>query len=177
MSVTQRQNDAYGLSQPVIKGAPAPIISRRSPGVSDFATPGTIWTNILTNQVYILASIVANSATWIAVAPAGGAGVFTSLTVNPGPTSLTGAVTLPAGNLTLTAGNVVLTLGDLRLNATRAITWSNGVSILTGPGDPNGVLLGVQGSLYLRTDGDDADNRAYINTDGISAWAGITTTD
>lgn len=189
MSVALRQNDVYGLSQPIVRGAPTPIISRRSPGVADFATPGTVWTNILTNQVYILASIVANSATWIAVAPAGGAGVFTSLTVNPGPTNLTGAVNMPAGNLTLTAGNilltlgsltltqgnVVLTLGDLQLNANRVITWSNGISILTGAGDPNGIVLGVQGSLYLRTDGDDVDNRAFINTDGISTWAGITT--
>jgi hypothetical protein len=182
MSVALRQNDVYGLSQPIVRGAPTPIISRRSPAVSDFATPGTVWTNILTNQVYILASIVANSATWIQVAPGGGAGVFTSLTVTPGPTSLTGNVTMPAGNLlltngniTVTAGNVVLTLGDLQLNANRVITWSNGISILTGTGDPNGIVLGAQGSLYLRTDGDDVDNRAFINTDGISTWAGITT--
>lgn len=175
MSVALRQNDVYGLSQPVIKGAPSPIISRRSPAASDFATPGTVWTNILTNQVYILASIVANSATWIAVAPAGGAGVFSSLTVTPGPTSLTGAVTMPNGNLTLTAGDVILTLGDIRMNPNRSIIWTTGVAILQGAGDPNGGILGTQGSLYLRTDGAAADERAYINTDGLSAWTAILT--
>lgn len=209
MSVTQRQNDVYGLSQPIIKTAPFPINSQRSPVASDFATPGTIWVNKLTNQVYILASIVANSATWISAA--GGPAIFSSLTVTPGPISLTGTttintagaanttigaggtgaviignatgnVTIPAGNLTLTtgnltltAGNVVLTLGDLQLNANRVITWSNGISILTGAGSPDGVVLGTQGSLYLRTDGDNVNNRAFINTDGVSAWTGITT--
>jgi len=203
MSVAIRQNDVYGLSQPIVRGAPTPIISKRSPGVSDFATPGTVWTNILTNQVYILASIVANSATWVSVA--GGAGVFSSLTVTPGPINLTGTTnintagaavtsigvggtgavhignatgntTISAGNLTLTAGNLALTLGDIHLNAARAIIWDLGVAIIQGAGDPNGAVLGTQGTLFLRTDGTGVGDRAYINTDGISTWAAITTT-
>lgn len=103
MSVAQRNNVAYGLSQALINEAPTPIISKRSPTTSDFATPGTIWTNILTSQVYILASIVANSATWVSAS--GGAGVFSSLTVTPGPISLTGATSInTTGNATTTIG-------------------------------------------------------------------------
>lgn len=132
MSVTQRQNDAYGLSQPIIKVSPAPIVSRRSPSVSDFAAPGTIWTNILTNQVYILASIVANAATWVAVA--GGAAAFTSLTVTPGPISLTGATTInTAGNATTTIG----TGGTGLVNIGNATSGTN----ISGPLSASGGVI------------------------------------
>lgn len=138
MSVTQRQNISYGLTQPLIPGAPAPIISRRAPTVSDFATPGTIWTNILTNQVYILASIVANSATWVSVA--GGAGVFASLTVTPGPISLTGATTInTAGNATTsigTGGTGLVNIGNATsgTNISGPLTSSGGAIALNDAG-------------------------------------------
>ena len=47
--------------------------------------------------------------------------------------------------------------------------------VLCGNGDPNAVVTATQGSLYLRTDGSSTSTRAYINTNGGTAWTAITT--
>jgi len=44
-----------------------------------------------------------------------------------------------------------------------------------GTGDPNGVLTAGQGSFYQRTDGSGTNDRAYINTDGATAWTAVVT--
>jgi hypothetical protein len=133
MSVAQRQNVSYGLSQPLITNNPTPVISKRSPTVSDFAVPTTIWTNILTSQVYILASIIANSATWVSVA--GGAGAFASLTVTPGPISLTGATSInTTGGATTTIGTGGTGLVNIG-NATSGTAISG--SLITSGGTVN----------------------------------------
>jgi hypothetical protein len=222
MSVRQRQNVAYGLSQPLIPEAPAPIAAHRSPTTTDYAAIGTVWSNTLTSQVYILASIIANVATWILVTAGGGAGAFASLTVTPGPISLTGTTTIntagaaatsignaastttilgptninqtgaattninaagtgavnignATGNVTIPAGNLVLTNGDISLNPAANIEWRGLSGIFAGTGDPNGIVFAPQGSLYLRDDGSGVNNRAYINTDGVSTWTAIVT--
>jgi len=51
----------------------------------------------------------------------------------------------------------------------------NGVSLLAGAGDPDTVVTAAQGSLFLRTDGNSTSTRAYINTDGATAWTNIVT--
>jgi hypothetical protein len=50
-----------------------------------------------------------------------------------------------------------------------------GVKIHSGAGDPNAVVSAVKGSLYLNTTGSSTSTRAYINTDGATAWTAITT--
>lgn len=222
MSVRQRQNVAYGLNQPLNIESPSPIAALRNPTTTDYATIGTIWSNTVTSTVFILASIIANVATWIQVAAGAGAGVFTSLTVTPGPISLTGTTTIntagtaatsignatstttilgtvnvnstgagatningagtgavtignATGNVTIPAGNLVLTNGDISMNPAAAIQWRGLSSIFAGNGDPNTVVFAPQGSLFLRDDGSGTANRAYINTDGVSAWTAITT--
>jgi hypothetical protein len=42
-----------------------------------------------------------------------------------------------------------------------------------GTGNPNGVHQGFVGDLFSRTDGS-ANNRLYMNTNGVSAWAAMT---
>jgi hypothetical protein len=49
------------------------------------------------------------------------------------------------------------------------------VRLIPGTGDPNGVVSGGQGSLFLRIDGSTTNDRAYINTNGGTAWTAITT--
>jgi len=44
-----------------------------------------------------------------------------------------------------------------------------------GSGSPNGSLVAGQGSIYLRDDGTTTNDRAYINTDGNTAWTAIIT--
>jgi hypothetical protein len=64
MSVNQRPQVAYGLSQPDFATVSKPISSTRIPTATDFAAIGTIWINTATNAVYILTNVAANSATW-----------------------------------------------------------------------------------------------------------------
>lgn len=306
MAGRQYQQVAYGLTSPLIAENPTPVIAKRNPTTSDFAFPTTIWTNTLTNAIYILASISNNQANWVLVEVGGGAGVFASLTVTPGPISLTGTTTIntaggatttigtggtgavnignatgntavtgsltatgniassggsvsanttvtagtgitsTTGNIVATAGgvfagtvvsagttitagtgitsttgNIVATAGQVnagttmtagtgitsttgnivatagQVNAGTTITagtgitstagnirtaavgagflFSNNVAILSGTGDPTGAVAAPQGSLYLNTAGSGTGNRAYINTDGITAWTAITT--
>ncbi len=195
MSVAIRQNDVYGLSQAIVRVAPTPIISKRSPGVSDFAAPGTIWTNILTNQVYILASIVANSATWVSVA--GGAGVFSSLTVTPGPISLTGTTSInTTGNATTTIGTGGTGLvnignatagtaisgplqasgGEIDLNSAGAFATHIGVAPGTGAvqiGNATGNVVIPGGNLSLTVGGVNiANTRTLTFTGNLSIFSG-----
>lgn len=48
-----------------------------------------------------------------------------------------------------------------------------GLGIYVGSGAP--TISAAQGSLYLRTDGSSTSTRAYINTNGTTGWAAITT--
>jgi len=233
MSTFQPRNISYGLSQPLLTNAPSPIVAKRDPLTSDLMAIGTIWCNTTTNSVFILASITNNTANWESTS--GGAGVFGSLTVTPGPISLTGATSIntagaatttigtggtglvsignatgtsvngpltvtgtalinttgtaathignatgntfiDAGNLTVTAGNVIITNDNLTFQAAdTGPVFSNGITIVTGTGDPNGVVAAIKGSLYLNLTGSGVANRAFINTTGAMVWTAITT--
>jgi hypothetical protein len=50
-----------------------------------------------------------------------------------------------------------------------------GASVLSGTGSPATVVTAAKGTLFLRLDGSSTSTRAYINTDGATAWAAITT--
>lgn len=88
---------AYGLSQALENLPPQPIVAKKDPQTNDFALLGTLWVRASSNSVWVLTSIVNNSATWESITGSGG-GAFSSLTVNPGPTNLStvggGAVTI-----------------------------------------------------------------------------------
>ena len=47
--------------------------------------------------------------------------------------------------------------------------------IFFGSGSPNTALSAAKGSLYLRSDGGGVADRAYINTDGATAWTAVAT--
>ncbi len=93
MSTHQPQNVSYGLSQPLLVNAPSPVVAKRAPLTSDHLSIGTVWSNTTTNTIYILASITNNLANWTQVSE-GGAGAFTTLTVTPGPTNITGVTNI-----------------------------------------------------------------------------------
>lgn len=107
---------APSLLQPLSDIFPNPIAAKRNPRTSDNNYPiGQVWSNVLTSTVYVLASVTAGSATWTTIGGAG-AGVFTSLTVTPGPITFTGTFTETGastfiGALTQTGGTVSLS-GD-----------------------------------------------------------------
>ena len=77
-------------------------------------------------------------------------------------------------------GNVVINSPDnnglpLTIANSPGVADSSNVSICCGAGDPNGAVTATKGSLYLRVDGSSTSTRAYINTDGNTAWTSVTT--
>jgi hypothetical protein len=108
----------YGLSEALPVIPPAPIVSQRTPTTADKAPIGQEWVYVPSNAVYILTSIVSNSATWVLLGAAGGSGVFSSVTATTGNITATlGSIVSSAGSLsaatgiTSTTGNIVATAG------------------------------------------------------------------
>jgi len=146
MSVSTFKYVAYGQNQGLIIEPPYPIVAKRIPGVNDKAQVGTVWVDALTNQVFILASVRNNIATWVNTA--GGAGVFTSITVNPGPFTFTG-----------TGAFTVNTTGAILMDST-----TNSHLTVTGA---NLTVETVTGNLTLEANG--AGNTITIDAAGAGA--------
>jgi len=105
MSVQPINLVAYGLTNALQNVFPFPIVSLRIPTTADKAQIGTLWVYKTGNAVYVLTSIVNNLANWVLLEVGGGAGVFASLAVTPGPISLTGTTTInTAGAATTSIG-------------------------------------------------------------------------
>lgn len=158
-----RNRVAYGLSEPLPVVSPAPIVAKRAPTTSDFAPIGQLWvepvnsSGVAQNLAWILTSIISNSATWIQLESSGGPGVFSSLVVNPGPTSLstvgngavtignsanTQAITLVAGvgNLAINgAGHIISIANDAAANSLILGSLTNGATTLIEGGNGTGV--------------------------------------
>lgn len=225
MSTIQPKNTSYGLSQAIINNAPQPVAAKRDPTVRDLMQIGTVWCNTTTDSVSVLASITNNTANWVNIAA--GAGLFTSLLVTPGNTSLaattirgttnintvgnantaiggaanstdiegtvdintdllvngvtnigvggnaavhignaTGDTFIDDGDLNIQGGDVVLGINNA------AYTFLNGVKIVSGNGDPNGVAVFTSpiGSLYLNGTPTGTTDRLFVNTNGGTAW-------
>lgn len=78
---------------------------------------------------------------------------------------VTGILTARSGTATPAAASAVagLTVG------------SAAIGFYWGSGSPNTALTAAKGSLYMRTDGSGVADRAYVNTDGSTAWTAIAT--
>lgn len=59
--------------------------------------------------------------------------------------------------------------------ANSANLTAGGAQIMSGTGDPNTTVTAPKGSMYLRLDGSSSSTRAYVNSDGATAWIAITT--
>lgn len=82
----------YGFPTAIGVQFPDPIVTVRDPQVTDVGGAiGQEWVNTDTPAIFFLAGFDAGQAIWVNVH--GGAGVFTSLTVNPGPINFTGVFT------------------------------------------------------------------------------------
>jgi hypothetical protein len=124
-------NTAYGITNALQNVFPAPVVANRAPLTTDTGYQlGTIWIHKALNDAYVLTSVVSASATWLNMA--GGGGSFSSLTVTPGPISLTGTTTIN------TTGSATTSIGST--------TGASGITELVGTG--NFSLDGVAGSTY-----------------------------
>jgi hypothetical protein len=132
MSVSNnRPNVAYGISDALLKTPGFPIISKRAPLTTDKAPIGQVWIFTTSNLVYILTSIVANSATWILVEAGGGTGVFASLEAT-------------TGNITADLGNIVASQGSISAHTTVTAGTSIGAgTTITAVGDISSTGGGI----------------------------------
>jgi len=64
---------------------------------------------------------------------------------------------------------------ELGATTSRYRVGPGGVDFMSGTGDPNGGVTAAKGSYYARLDGSSTSTRAYINTDGATAWTAVTT--
>lgn len=104
MKVNRKQT-SYGYPSPQAGLFPDPFVAERDPSTTDFGEIGQVWVNESSNAAFILTSISSGAANWADFS--GGAGTFTSLTVTPGPITLTGTTdinTTGAATTTIGAG-------------------------------------------------------------------------
>jgi hypothetical protein len=107
------QVSGYGVGSPSIKIAPVPLTFHRVPATTDIQYQ--IGQQLIYNNViYVLTSVTAGSATWVALSNSSGS--FTSLNVSGATTTNTLSVTSTAstgalgvtGDETVTSGNVII---------------------------------------------------------------------
>ncbi len=131
----------YGLSEALPNLAPRPIQAKRAPVASDTGyLPGTLWVNLLTSSVYVLASIAAGVATWQLLQVGGGAGVFASLVVTPGPVSLTGTTTINTSGAANTSIGTGTNTGVVAIGSGNSTSVLITAPIVTVDGSAAGVL-------------------------------------
>ncbi len=139
MAINSNNNNVgYSLNQPLTIMAPMPIVGRRAPTVNDINYQiGQEWVFPASNAVYFLTSVVSNSASWT-LSSSGGAGVFSSLTVTPGPISLTGTTSINTSGAAATSigtgGTGAVNIGNTTGNTavTGTLTTSAGITATTG---------------------------------------------
>jgi len=68
-------------------------------------------------------------------------------------------------------------LGFLSVPGPRSFAMGGtpGFGVYYGSGSPNTAISAAKGSLYLNFTGSSTSTRAYINTDGATAWTAVTT--
>lgn len=128
----------YGLTNALQNLSPQPIVAKRAPLTTDIgAQLGQLWIYPLTNSAWVLTSIVSNSASWESLGGSG-SGIFGSLTVTPGPISLTGTTTINTTGAAVTSintgGTGALNLGNATGNTavTGSLTASTGLVATAG---------------------------------------------
>ena len=85
-------------------------------------------------------------------------------------TSLAATTVSATGNITADSASALVAGGASAFIATNT---ANNMGIYVGSGAP--TVSAAQGSLYLRSDGSSTSTRAYVNTNGTTGWAAITT--
>lgn len=152
MAVNRRLEQAYGFGQGIYNLSPKPIVAQRAPTVSDFAEIGTIWCDQVGEATYILVKVAGNEATWLD--SAGGAGTFDDLTVNPGPTDLTGDVTVTAAVASTvdidsgTGGSTLSSTGLTTISSSRANSSAINLTASSGNGGIN--IVAANGSVVAQ---------------------------
>lgn len=169
-----RRQPGYGLNQPFQDIFPTPIVGQRAPTTSDKKYEvGQMWVDQVTGQIYALASVASNSATWSILGP--GASDVDTLTADSG-----GALSPAAGNITIAGGTNVTTSGSgstvtINLDGTISLTavtatTITGTTVLGTTFDTNVAAAGVTlAGTTLAADGTDANIPINLTPKGTGA--------
>lgn len=156
-----RPKNAYGLTKPLEKIFPSPVIAGRAPTSSDTKFPlGQTW--IYNSIVYMLANVASGSASWTLVGP--GSSDVDTLGATSGDTT----VTPTAGKITLTAGTNITTTGSdpgsITLATSASPTFSTSVTSadFTAAGGSDLQLTAPSGQDAIITLGDSAGATNFI---------------
>lgn len=165
-----KRNSLYGYPAPTSFAFPAPVVSNRNPTVFDFGELGQGWINKVLSIPFQLTQISAGQYIWTQIGAAGGGLSGASLTVTPGPISLTGTTTInttgAASTSIGTGGTGVVNIGNATGNTiitgTLAVTsniTSNTGNILASSGNVTAGLdlvaeAGVAEAVSLVATGD-----------------------
>ncbi len=144
--VQPRKRVAYGLSDALLDVSRSPVVALRVPTAGDIGYDlGQLWIYKTGSAAYILVSVVANQATWSLLETGGGAGVFSSLTVTPGPISLTGATVINNTGAANTAIGTGTNSGVLALgNTANGGTSLEGINITMDSAAAGTIFVGTQ---------------------------------
>jgi len=112
---------------------PSAVKAQRNPSTNDTNwQPGQLWVNLATQTGFILTGFANGQAVWDQIEAGGGGGDFSSLTVDPGPTSITGQFHV---NGNINEANVI----QLSENGGASGT----ISILSNEGTKTGITGGA----------------------------------
>jgi len=163
---------AYGFNG-YVQVFPQPIVTTRNPvsgANGDSALNGQLWINTTGDDAWVMVN--ASTSTWQNVG--GGAGTFTTLTVTPGPTNLTGALTVTSGtqavNISTDAAANTVNIGTGAANKTVNLGSGNTNSTTTVRSGTGGSNLLSTGTVIVSSN-DDTGTDVII--DAIAAGGGI----
>lgn len=174
-NVSSLNNFAPGLNQPFSNIFQAPVVSVRPPGTSDKAPLGTVWIDKTSSDAYICVQVANNATLWISIA--GGAGIFSSLSVTGNIQSTAGSIqaqntiTAVTGDIIASAGDIVSTLGVVRAQLdvvafTGQVIWGGDTGVVgAGKMALTNVTNTTQGAgalTMLSTNGNSGTNTGFI---------------
>lgn len=149
------RNINYGFSQPLNQAFPIPVIANRAPTANDIGYPLlTLWDDKPANAVFILTSVASGAATWLDLTGAGGAGVFTSLLVNPGPTIIVGNTSVNTAGAGTTDIAGTTSTGDVTVGfGSGTVHIGGGTGAVDIGSDTGNVTIGTNSSSGIITVG------------------------
>lgn len=193
IAYARQRNQGLGSGQAIMYQNPKNEVARRAPTTSDKKEVGTFWfypldiNNNPVGNVYV--QTYNTGSNWIQLAVQGGSGSFASLTVTPGPISLTGTTSIntagagvtsigvggtgavnignATGNTDIVAGNLNVTAGDVNVDTGSIVVSLGNIDATAGNVTAGALLATTNGNLRLGTAG----NKIVIAT-GANASLG-----
>lgn len=128
-------NRYLAVGKPAAKAPKPAVKANRAPGSGDKNyVPGQVWIDLSALDAYTLVGFSNGVPQWMNTA--GGGGSYSSLTVTPGPTALTGAFTVTSGTENVSIGADAadhdVSIGSATGSSALVVQWGTGNAVLAG---------------------------------------------